>query len=190
MWYGRANDLAVLLLFFETIPREKRINVLTAFNLASAVATSAGSLLGGALLLALGTTGQIYLLLFALSAVARAAALTLLLRCGRKFGRDDRSQLCQGLLGGWLRPSSSVPAISRAPTGRAPWRRRKSRWPHRTRWSSERGVRQFARRRDTPDNQREGHSVRQTPTDLLIPDLDVRTGCRHHRALRRPADNV
>jgi hypothetical protein len=75
-----ANDLAVLLLFFEAIPRDKRINVLTVFNLANAVATCAGSLLGGALLLVLGTTGQVYLLLFALSTVARAAALVLLVR--------------------------------------------------------------------------------------------------------------
>jgi MFS family permease len=81
-----ANDLAVLLLFFETIPREKRINILTVFNLANAVATAAGSLLGGALLLVLGTTGQAYLLLFALSTVARAAALLLLVRVPASAG--------------------------------------------------------------------------------------------------------
>jgi MFS family permease len=87
-----ANDLAVLLLFFETIPRDKRIDVLSVFNLANAIATSAGSLLGGALLLTLGTTGPVYLLLFALSAVARAAAMVLLARVpaaatSRVFGR-------------------------------------------------------------------------------------------------------
>jgi MFS family permease len=75
-----ANDLAVLLLFFETIPCDKRINILTVFNLANAMATSLGSLLGGALLLFLGTTGPVYLLLFGLSTVARAAALVLLAR--------------------------------------------------------------------------------------------------------------
>jgi MFS family permease len=73
-----ANDLATLMLFFETIPREKRIGVLTLFNLANAVATAAGSLLGGALLAMFGTSAETYLVLFAISALARAAALVLL----------------------------------------------------------------------------------------------------------------
>ena len=75
-----ANDLASLMLFFETIPREKRISILTVFNLANAIATAAGSLLGGAILLIAGASGTTYLLLFTLSTVARAAALVLLVR--------------------------------------------------------------------------------------------------------------
>jgi MFS family permease len=75
-----ANDLASLMLFFKTIPREKRVGVLTVFNLANAAATAAGSLVGGGLLAALGASRGAYLTLFALSTVARAAALLLLVR--------------------------------------------------------------------------------------------------------------
>jgi len=75
-----ANDLASLMLFFETITHEKRISILTVFNLANAMATAVGSLLGGALLLIAGASGTTYLLLFVLSTVARAAALVLLVR--------------------------------------------------------------------------------------------------------------
>ena len=38
-----AYELATLLLFFETIPTEKRVGVLTAFNLANAAAVVIGS---------------------------------------------------------------------------------------------------------------------------------------------------
>jgi MFS family permease len=75
-----ANDLASFMLFIETIPREKRVSILTMFNLANSVATVAGSLLGGALLLFAGTGGTTYLLLFTISTIARAAALMLLVR--------------------------------------------------------------------------------------------------------------
>ena len=75
-----ANDLASLMLFFETIPREKRVGVLTVFNLASAAATVAGSLLGAVLLATLGAGRETYLALFALSTLARAAGLLLLAR--------------------------------------------------------------------------------------------------------------
>jgi MFS family permease len=75
-----ANDLASFLLFVETIPREKRVHLLTVFNFANASATAAGSLLGGALLLWLGAGRETYLALFALSTLARAGALVLLLR--------------------------------------------------------------------------------------------------------------
>ena len=43
-----AYELATLLLFFETIPAEKRVGVLTAFNLANAAAIVLGSTIGGA----------------------------------------------------------------------------------------------------------------------------------------------
>jgi len=67
-------------LFFETIPREKRVGVLTMFNPANAAATVAGSLLGAVLLATLGTGRETYLTLFALSTIARAAGLLLLAR--------------------------------------------------------------------------------------------------------------
>lgn len=75
-----ACDLATLMMFFETIPRHKRVDVLTAFNLANAAATAAGSLIGGAVLAMLGTHRETYLIVFALSACGRAASLLLLVR--------------------------------------------------------------------------------------------------------------
>jgi MFS family permease len=75
-----AFDLATLLLFFETIPRQKRVDVLAYFNLANAAATAGGSLLGAGILAALGANRHAYAILFALSTIARALALVLLVR--------------------------------------------------------------------------------------------------------------
>jgi len=74
-----AYDLATLLLFFETIPRQKRVDVLAFFNLANSAATVGGSLLGAGILAALGANRHAYLILFGLSTIARAAAIVLLL---------------------------------------------------------------------------------------------------------------
>ncbi|MGO9111893.1 MAG: MFS transporter [Thermoguttaceae bacterium] len=75
-----AFDLATLLLFFETIPRQKRADVLAFFNLATSAATAAGSVLGAGILAAWGANRHAYLVLFLLSTIARAAAIVLLVR--------------------------------------------------------------------------------------------------------------
>jgi len=75
-----AYDLATLLLFFETIPRQKRVDVLAYFNLANSAATAAGSLLGAGILAAWGANRHAYVILFLLSTAARAAAIVLLVR--------------------------------------------------------------------------------------------------------------
>jgi MFS family permease len=75
-----AYELAMFLLFFETIRAEERTSILTSYNFANSMATVAGSLLGGALLATCGKTEQVYLSLFALSSVARALTLFALLR--------------------------------------------------------------------------------------------------------------
>lgn len=75
-----AYELAMFLLFFEAIVDEERTSVLTTYNLAQAVATVSGSLLGGLVLLTLGREPNSYLTIFGLSAVARAATLVFLLR--------------------------------------------------------------------------------------------------------------
>jgi MFS family permease len=75
-----AYELAMLLLFFETMPAEERTSLLTTYNLANAVATAAGSLLGGAMLLHWGQTRQVYYTLFAISAVGRVLCLVVLRR--------------------------------------------------------------------------------------------------------------
>jgi MFS family permease len=75
-----AYELAMFLLFFETIRPAERTGMLTNFNFAHSLATAAGSLLGGALLWQLGKHAETYLLLFALSSVARALSLVMLWR--------------------------------------------------------------------------------------------------------------
>jgi MFS family permease len=53
-----AYELAMFLLFFETIRPEERTGMLTNFNFAHSLATAAGSLLGGALLWGLGKNAE------------------------------------------------------------------------------------------------------------------------------------
>jgi MFS family permease len=77
-WGG--YELATLLSFFDSIPRNKRVGILTIFNVANAGAIVVGSLLGGTLLGALGAGRGAYAMLFAASAVARFGALALLVR--------------------------------------------------------------------------------------------------------------
>lgn len=75
-----AYELAMFLLFFESIRPDERTSVLTTFNFANSMATVAGSLLGGALLAFCGKHEQTYLLLFGLSSAARALTLIALAR--------------------------------------------------------------------------------------------------------------
>ena len=56
-WLG-GFDLATLLLFFETIPRQKRVAVLAVFNMANSAAIAAGSLLGAGILVFLGGSAR------------------------------------------------------------------------------------------------------------------------------------
>lgn len=76
MW--AAYELAMFLLFFETVRREERTSILTIFNLANAVALVIGALFGGAVLKALDSSREAYLLLFGISSFARAATLLVL----------------------------------------------------------------------------------------------------------------
>ncbi len=75
-----AYELAMFLLAFEAIPNQRRMAVMTAFNLANATAIFIGSLLGGGLLVLWGATRQAYLTLFLISSIARVFAILLLLR--------------------------------------------------------------------------------------------------------------
>ncbi len=75
-----AYELAMFLLFFETMPAEERTSLLTTFNFANALATVAGSLLGGAVLAAFGKSHDVFLAVFALSTVARGLSLLVLAR--------------------------------------------------------------------------------------------------------------
>ena len=79
-----AYELTMLLLFFETIPGSQRVALLTLFNLGNAAAIVGGSLLGGALLAALGDSTATYATLFILSSLARAVASGSSSACGRR----------------------------------------------------------------------------------------------------------
>ena len=74
-----AYELAMFLLAFEAIPDQRRMAVMTAFNLANATAIFVGSILGGGLLILWGVTRQAYLALFLISSIARVFAILLLL---------------------------------------------------------------------------------------------------------------
>jgi MFS family permease len=75
-----ALELSTLLAYFEDFAPQERASVLSAFNLASALAMSAGTLVGGALLTQLGPTPATYALLFGLSTLGRGLSLALLRR--------------------------------------------------------------------------------------------------------------
>jgi MFS family permease len=75
-----AYELAMFLLFFETIDARERTSVLTTFNLANSLAMVAGSFLGAGLLAVWGKSAETYLALFGLSSLARAATIVLLAR--------------------------------------------------------------------------------------------------------------
>jgi len=72
-----AFELGNFLVFFEAVPHRERTGVITTYFLASAVATVAGSLLGGQLLAGFGTDRSAYLIVFAVSTLARVASLRL-----------------------------------------------------------------------------------------------------------------
>lgn len=78
-----AYELAVFLLFFETIPARERTGILTWYNLANSAALAGGSLLGGWLLDFLGVTQSAYLWVFAGSSILRGLTVLLLLRMPR-----------------------------------------------------------------------------------------------------------
>ena len=73
-----AYELAMFLLFFETIREEERTSVLTTFNVGNALAMVAGSLVGGVLLGWLGEDLAAYHTVFAASSLTRLAALLVL----------------------------------------------------------------------------------------------------------------
>jgi MFS family permease len=75
-----AYELAMFLLFFETIDAKERTGVLTIYNVGNALATVGGSLVGWTMLKLLGETQSAYLALFVASSFCRIGALVLLAR--------------------------------------------------------------------------------------------------------------
>ena len=77
-WAG--YELAQLLLFFDTIPTERRVGLLTLFNLFNAVAIFSGSIVGGLMLAELGAGRYAYQMLFVASTLVRIVAMLALVR--------------------------------------------------------------------------------------------------------------
>jgi len=75
-----AYELAMLLMFFETIPRHERTSVLTLYNFGNSAAQVVGALLGAAWLKWIGSGPSAYLSLFVVSSVARGLSVLLLAR--------------------------------------------------------------------------------------------------------------
>lgn len=71
-------ELAVFLLFFETIRREERTSILTMFNLCNSAALAVASICGGLFLKFLGECPPAYLALFVLSSCLRCFTLIFL----------------------------------------------------------------------------------------------------------------
>lgn len=76
MW--AAYELGFFLMFFETLPIEKRTRMLTYYNLASMIALCSGAFIGAAMLQFLGGDQAAYWVLFGVSSIGRFLALGLL----------------------------------------------------------------------------------------------------------------
>jgi hypothetical protein len=75
-----AYELAMFLLFFETIRREERTSILTIYNAANSFAMVAGSLCSAVVLRSFGEHKHVYLAIFLASSICRLATLPLLAR--------------------------------------------------------------------------------------------------------------
>lgn len=75
-----AYELALVLLFFETIPESERTSLLTLYNVANSTALVVGSVIGAGVLKWVGLGASGYLAVFAVSTLFRLLALILLRR--------------------------------------------------------------------------------------------------------------
>lgn len=106
-----AYELGFFLMFFETLPIEKRTRMLTYYNFANMLALCGGAFIGAGLLRWLGGGQSAYFVLFATSSVGRFLALGLL------FGADLRTipvfHVCMRVLGVRLSTSTvDAPILS------------------------------------------------------------------------------
>ncbi len=73
-----AYELGFLLMFFESLPKERRIRMLTIYNFGNTAAICVGAMIGAWILRSDGATTTGYLTLFGLSSAGRAVALIIL----------------------------------------------------------------------------------------------------------------
>lgn len=97
-----AYELGFFLLFFEALPKAKRVKMLTYYNFANTASWCLGSSLGAAVLYAHGASIQGYYTLFIMSSVGRGLAVGYLL-LHRPTIKAHVTQICLRVLG--IRPS-------------------------------------------------------------------------------------
>ena len=85
-------ELAMLLQFFRTIPRDQRVHILTLYNLGNSTAMVLGTLIGAACLKIFGGGRDAYLAVFVISSLARSVSL-FLLPGGRSALRSSGSRV-------------------------------------------------------------------------------------------------
>jgi hypothetical protein len=90
-----ALELATLLSFFESIGQRERASLLTAYNLANALALALGSVAGGLVFRSLDGRPEAYAALFLLSSAARLLSLGLLLRVPERRARGGVSAVAE-----------------------------------------------------------------------------------------------
>ena len=108
-------ELAMLLQFFRQIPGERRVAVLTLYNLGNSAAMVLGTVIGGVLLNALGRGMDAYLTLFVASGCMRFFALL------EMPGRQTAVDTTRGVVSGWMErsvrgyvhPAHSMRAVQR-----------------------------------------------------------------------------
>src|SRR5690606_32447245 len=78
--FWAAFELAIVLMFFEAIPREERTSLVTLYNLSNSSAMVCGTFAGALVLRYFSESLTGYLVIFALSSLSRVAAVALLVR--------------------------------------------------------------------------------------------------------------
>ena len=110
-----AYELGLFLMIFEALPVDRRVRMLTYYNLANTSAWCIGATIGACLLSYWGTSVEVYYALFALSAVCRLCAV-LFLYATRPAVKVRVTQIGLRVLG--LRPGGSpldVPILPSIP---------------------------------------------------------------------------
>jgi MFS family permease len=119
-----AFELAIILMSFDCIPASHRTSMLTVYNLGYAVASVAGSAVGGVLLAIGGSTFNAYLIVFAVSTFGRLLTIPLLRQLPNKLVHEEaadalfneetdvRDRGVVAALQGTSHPPAAQPAVS------------------------------------------------------------------------------
>ncbi|MFO0902162.1 MAG: MFS transporter [Pirellulales bacterium] len=105
-----AYELAIVLMFFESIPRDERTSVMTIYNFGNSLAQVAGALLGALWLYEFNRSFDSYLWLFVASSVGRAATILLLRRVPQVRPVDEKLTAAPSTRTSHPQPAAALPA--------------------------------------------------------------------------------